>query len=62
MTDIDDAAAAALRVHERHPELSVDVLVGAAVGALEIAVAAEDLDVVIERIALEFAASSSVSP
>ena len=54
MTEIDDAAEAALRVYARCPDLSLDVLAVAAEGALE-AGAGPDLEVVIERIAREFA-------
>jgi hypothetical protein len=55
MDPIDDAARAALRVYERHPELSVDVLIAAAVGALEIDVPESRLEDVIENVARGFA-------
>ena len=62
MTEIDDAAEAALRVHARHPELTVELLAAAADGALEIATPADELDAAIERIAREFASGRARPP
>jgi hypothetical protein len=55
MSQIDDAADVALRVHERRPELSLRILAAAAEAALELALPEAERECAIERIAQQFA-------